>query len=73
MTLDERLLRTLKARAARQGKTLGALVNELLRQSLAVESKRSDYRLELLGWDAELQPGVDLLDRDKLFDVMDGR
>jgi plasmid stability protein len=73
LTLDERLLRALKARAARQGKTLGAVVNELLRQGLAAESRRTDYRLELQGWDARIQPGVDILDRDKLFDVMDGR
>jgi len=29
--------------------------------------------LDLAGWDAERLPGVDILDRDKLFDVMDAR
>ena len=28
---------------------------------------------QLQGWEAKEQPGVDLLDRDKLFDLMDGR
>jgi plasmid stability protein len=73
LTLDEDLLRLLKAMAARQGKSLGALVNELLRHALAVGSRRKDYKLRLDGWEAELQPGVDLQDRDKLFDLMDGR
>jgi plasmid stability protein len=73
LTLDESLLRSLKARAARQGKTLGALVNELLRQSLATGSRRTDYTLELHGWRADARPGVDILDRDSLFDLMNGR
>jgi plasmid stability protein len=74
LTLEESLLRTLKARAARQGKTLGVLVNELLRQALAAAgSRRSDYALDLRGWKAEAQPGVDILDRDSLFDLMNGR
>lgn len=73
MALDDQLLRRLKSMAARQGKSLGALVNELLRHALAVGSRRSGYKLELEGWQAEIQPGVDILDRDKLFDVMNGR
>jgi plasmid stability protein len=73
LTLDENLLRTLKARAARQGKTLGALVNELLRQSLATGSRRTGFKLDLEGWKADARPGVDILDRDSLFDLMNGR
>jgi len=30
-------------------------------------------RLELRGWKTIEQPGVDLFDRDKLFDLMNGR
>ena len=30
------------------------------------------YRLEISGWDATLEPGVDLLDRDRLLDFMEG-
>ena len=59
--------------AATQGRTLAALVNELLRQALAVGSRRPAYKLELEGWEAEPQPGVDILDRDKLFDILNGR
>lgn len=73
LTIDDDLLRRLKAAAAQQGKTLASLINELLRQALAIRSRREGYTLKLEGWDAEPQPGVDILDRDKLFDLMNGR
>ena len=73
LTLDEDLLKTLKASAGRRGITLASLVNELLRQALATQARRQGYALKLEGWDAQLQPGVDILDRDKLFDLMNGR
>ena len=73
LRLDEDLLRRLKEKAAREGTTLQSLANDLLRQAL-VRSKRSgDYRLELAGWKAEVRPGVDLLDRDSLFEAMEDR
>ena len=47
------------------------LANELIQDGLARTPE--PYTLVLEGWEAETQPGVDLLDRDKLFDLMDGR
>ncbi len=73
LALEEDLLRELKARAAQQGRTLQAVANELLRQAVARPENTRPYRLKLSGWKARTQPGVDLLDRDKLFDLMDGR
>lgn len=73
MTIDDDLLRRLKQVAAKQGTTLGELVNGLLRQTMASAPKRGAFKLKLEGWDAKAQPGVDILDRDKLFDLMDGR
>ncbi|MBW3661193.1 MAG: antitoxin [Gemmatimonadetes bacterium] len=69
--LDEDLLRRLKEKAAREGRTLQSVTNDLLRQALAARP-RSDYRLSLRTWKGELQPAVDLFDRDTLFDVMEG-
>lgn len=63
----------LKARAAAEGRSMQDLANELLRDGLARREGPGDYDLRLEGWRAETQPGVDLLDRDKLFDLMDGR
>lgn len=49
------------------------LANDLLRDGLARLEEPGPYRFRIVGWEAETQPGVDLLDRDKLFDLMDGR
>jgi plasmid stability protein len=72
LALDDDLLRALKRRAAEQGKPLQAVVNDALRQAIA-SPRRGKFKLRLKGWSAKLQPGVDLADRDKLFDLMDGR
>jgi hypothetical protein len=70
--IEDGLFRQIKRKAAEEGRTLQAIVNDLLRRALA-KSPHPQYRLELKGWQADTQPGVDILDRDQLFDVMDGR
>jgi plasmid stability protein len=72
LTIDDQLFRELKKRASEQGRTLQAVTNDLLRRSLSPGPVKP-YRLQLRGWKAAEQPGVDLLDRDALFDLMDGR
>jgi len=73
LMIDGPLLRQLKRKAAEEGRTLQAVANEALRRGLAQKPVRSGYRLKLQGWKGVEQPGVDILDRDKLFDLMDGR
>ena len=73
IALDERLLKRLKEAAAREGRTLGEIVNDLLRQALTSQRTPHTYKFKPKGWDAQPLPGVDILDRDKLFDLMDGR
>jgi len=73
LALDEDLLQELKERAARERRTFQALTNDLLRRAVAEDHTAFDYRLDLQGWRASTQAGVDLLDRDQLFDRMDGR
>jgi len=72
LALDDDLLRALKEEAARQGMTLQALANDLLRQGFSPRGK-PDFHVQLKGWDAEQHPGVDILDRDKLFELANGR
>ena len=72
LKFEESVLRRLKQRAAAEGRTLQDLANELIRRGLATQD-HPPYSLELAGWEATPQPGVDLLDRDALFDVMKGR
>jgi hypothetical protein len=70
LDIEDALLRKLKEKAAREGLTLQRLANDLLRQALARGRESGTYSLELEGWEAEQQPGVDVLDRDKLWDLM---
>lgn len=70
LAIDDALLRDIKRLAAEQGLSMQALINRLLRQSLMQEGN-NDYKLDLKTWDAQLQPGIDLLDRDSLLDAMD--
>lgn len=72
LMIADDLLRQLKQKAVEEGRTLQEVTNDLLRHALRLP-KRSPYKLRWQGWDADIQPGVDLLDRDKLFDLMDGR
>lgn len=73
IALDEELLRILKSDAAAKGVTLSDFVNNLLRQAIAHRTQQNQFKLCFEGWKAELQPGVDILDRDKLFDLINGR
>lgn len=72
LKLDDALLRRLKQRAAAEGRSMQELANQLLRRALA-DTPRQSYTFKWAGWEAVTQPGVDLLDRDKLFDLMGGR
>lgn len=72
LKIDEKILRRLKQKAAVEGTSLQDVANQLLRQALATPH-RGSYTLSMEGWRADLQPGVDILDRDALFDLMNRR
>jgi plasmid stability protein len=71
--IDDEVLKRIKEKAAREGRTLQDVANELLRHALVRQEAKSTVKLSLRGWKAKERPGVDLLDRDSLFDLMDGR
>ncbi|HXI12715.1 MAG TPA: DUF2191 domain-containing protein [Thermoanaerobaculia bacterium] len=73
LAIDDDLLKRIKQKAAREGRTFQDVANELLREAMVPRGPRGRFNLALRGWKAVEQPGVDLLDRDKLFDLMDGR
>jgi plasmid stability protein len=70
LVLDDQVLRQIKKKAVDEGRTFQAVANELLRQALA-QPRRQPYRLKLQGWKGELLPGVDICDRNTLFDILD--
>ena len=73
LAIDDGLLKEMKERAAREGRTLQDVANDLLKQALVQTKPKKGLKLALRGWKAKERPGVDLLDRDNLFDLMDGR
>ena len=72
MTIDDDLLREMKKKAAEEGRTVQAVTNDLIKRALRGPERKA-FTLRLKGWPAKEQPGVDLLDLDKLFDLMDRR
>ena len=72
LKLDDHVARAAKERAAAEGKTLSALIEESLRRYFRdLDGDAEPFELNLLTTKAKLQPGVDLSDRDALYDLMD--
>ena len=74
LDIDDRVLREAKKRAADEGSTLTHLIETALRQYLnPPESSRRAFKLRLLTKRGRLIPGVNLDDRDSLYERMEGR
>ena len=71
--ISDELFRRAKKRAADEGTTLREVVDLALRSYLSRRAKRTGYRLQWRTESGRLLPGVNLDDRDALFDLMDGR
>lgn len=70
--IDASVLRELKKRQARERKTLGQLISELLAKAMASEDETT--AATPLTWVAkDLEPRVDLEDKDALWSVLDER
>lgn len=73
LTLDDDVLTAARRKAREEDRPLKDVINEALRQGLAlVQARRPPayaFRLKTVG--GRLLPGVDLADRDKLFDLME--
>ena len=75
LNLDDELMRQTKRRAVERGVTLTALIEEALREHLRGERERrsAPWRLRLVTAGGATRPGVDLDDRDALYERMEGR
>jgi plasmid stability protein len=73
LTLDDDLLQRLRQKAASENRAFKQVVNDVLRAGLALDREAPAYTFRLTTAEGRVMPGVDLTDRDKLFDLMDGR
>jgi hypothetical protein len=73
LTLDDDVLKAAKRRAREQDRSLKDVINEALRHGLALSVARRSpaYAFRLKTVAGRLLPGVDLADRDKLFELME--
>ena len=74
LNFDNRLIRAAKERAAREGETLTRLIERALRDYLQPPSNIArPFRAELLTKRGRPVAGVNLDDRDMLYERMDAR
>lgn len=76
LTIDDQLLVELKKAAAESGRTMGELVEDALRESLARRrdpATQRPVRLPTFRGGGGLRPGVDLDDTAALLDLMEER
>jgi hypothetical protein len=72
MDINDELMRRAKRKAADDGVPLRDVVEDALRRYLSEKRAANGYKLKWSTEGGELMPGVDLDDRDALFDLMDG-
>jgi hypothetical protein len=70
--LSDDLMRRAKKKAADDGVPLRDVVEAALRSYLSHRSAETGYKFQWTTESGELMPGIDLDDRDSLFDIMDG-
>lgn len=74
LNLDDTLMRKIREHAAATGQTITRVIEDALRQALAGSSpRRRRFKLRWVTAKGRLLPGVDLSDRDSLYERMEGR
>ncbi|MGQ0735197.1 MAG: ribbon-helix-helix domain-containing protein [Acidobacteriota bacterium] len=74
LDLDDDLMKAVKRLAADTGRTMTAIVEESLRTALAVRpGAKRRVRWTWVTVKGTGRPGVDVTDRDRLYDAMEGR
>lgn len=72
--IEDKLLAAAKRRALENGTTLKWVVESALRQALAIgERKGAGFRLRWKTVQGQFRPGVEIADRDLLYERMEGR
>ena len=74
LNIDDELMKRVKEKAAVTGKTMTQIVEEaLLREVAGVAERPASFKLHWVTAEGPPAPGVDLSDRDSLYDAMEHR
>jgi len=72
LNIEDELMRRVKQRALEMGSTITAVVEEALRAVVAGKAPRAtSFSLEWIPVSGRTRPGIDLADRDSLYEAMD--
>ncbi len=73
LNFDDHLIRAAKVRAAEDGEPLTRLIERAIRQYLQPPQRAAaPFKLNLVTKKTRTLPGVDVADRNSLYDLMDG-
>jgi len=74
LNLDDRLMKAVKQRAVTEGTTMTRIVERALRETLQRSKRRPEpFELRWVTVGGGTRPGIDLNDRDSLYERMEGR
>lgn len=73
LNIDLELMKLVKKHAAETRQTITAVIEDAIRQTLLPSNSREAAPFEWTTVRGRVLDGVDLRDRDKLFDLMEGR
>jgi hypothetical protein len=74
LNIDDELMKSVKRKAAEVGLTITEVIEEALRENLyRKKNEKKPFRLRWVTVKGKLQAGVDLTDRDALYERMEGR
>jgi hypothetical protein len=75
LDIDDRLMRLVKKQAVESGQTITGVIENALREALVrqKEVRSKPFKLRWRTVRGRLRPGVDLTDRDVLYERMEGR
>ena len=71
--IDDYLYQAAKVKAATEGKTLTAVIEEALRELIQKKEPTAPYLFKWKTFKGRVMPGVNLDDRSSLYDLMEDR
>jgi len=74
LTIDDHLYRAVKRQAAGSGRTIRQFIEEALSKAVVEKQKpKPGFKLRWVTVKGPTRPGVDLADREALYELMEGR